>query len=172
MCVRDEHTHPIQPHHLGCDLRRDPGCPPESDVEAAVDQHSTLLGHTGLNAVNLQTGMPRLHRPQHLRHRIETRIAHGYAKHRSGRGRRSGRCLGPLKVVQDLADVEEEHHAGVGEANVVGAALHQWHPQFTFEPLDLLTQRRLHDVLTRRGATEMQLLGQAREVPQLPQFHL
>ncbi len=42
---------------------------------------------------------------------------------------------------------------------MVRAAFHQADPQLTFQPLHLLAQRRLHDVLPLRGPAEMQLLG-------------
>ena len=44
--------------------------------------------------------------------------------------------------------------------------------QFTFQPLQLLTQRRLADMFADRGTTEMQFLGQSNEVTQLPKLQL
>jgi hypothetical protein len=41
-------------------------------------------------------------------------------------------------------------------------------PQLTLQPLHLLAQRRLHDVLPGGRAGEVQLLGQGHEVLQLP----
>jgi hypothetical protein len=47
------------------------------------------------------------------------------------------------------------------------AALKQTHPKLTFQPLDLLAQRRLHDVLAHCRPPEMQFLGQGHEVSKL-----
>ena len=41
----------------------------------------------------------------------------------------------------------------------MGAALNQADPQLTLQPLHLLAQRRLHDVLPLSRPAEMQLLG-------------
>ena len=40
-------------------------------------------------------------------------------------------------------------------------------PQLTFQPLHLLAQRRLHDVLPLSRPAEMQLLGQRHEIAKL-----
>jgi hypothetical protein len=53
----------------------------------------------------------------------------------------------------------------------VGAALKQPHAQLTFEPLYLLAQRGLHDMLPRSRAAEVQFLGQGHEVAKLAQLH-
>jgi hypothetical protein len=42
---------------------------------------------------------------------------------------------------------------------MVRAAFQQANPELTFQPLHLLAQRRLHDVLPLRSPAEMQLLG-------------
>ena len=44
-------------------------------------------------------------------------------------------------------------------------------PKLTFETADLLRERGSSKVKTRRGPTEMQLLGNGDEVGQLPEFH-
>ena len=51
------------------------------------------------------------------------------------------------------------------------AAFQQADPQLTFQPLHLLAQRRLHDVLPLRRPAEVQLLGQRHEVAKLPKLH-
>jgi len=53
----------------------------------------------------------------------------------------------------------------------VGAAFEQAGAQFTLEPLHLLAQRRLHDVLPLRGPAEVQFLGQGHEIAELTQLH-
>ena len=49
----------------------------------------------------------------------------------------------------------------------MGAAFEQADSQLTLEPLHLLAQRRLHDVLSLRGPAEVQFLGQGHEVAEL-----
>ena len=56
-------------------------------------------------------------------------------------------CAARLDVIEDLTRFDEERGAGRGQVDVVGAAVQQSHVQLAFQPLDLLTQRRLHDVL-------------------------
>jgi hypothetical protein len=62
-------------------------------------------------------------------------------------------------VGQDLPRLGQERRPGVGQRDVVGAAFQQAYAQLTLEPLHLLAQRRLHDVLSLGGPAEMQLLG-------------
>jgi hypothetical protein len=50
---------------------------------------------------------------------------------------------------------------------MVGAALKQPHPKFAFQPLDLLAQRRLHDVLSVGGPPKVQFFGEGHEVAKL-----
>ena len=54
---------------------------------------------------------------------------------------------------------------------MVRAALHQLDPQLALQPLHLLTQRRLHDVLPCRRTAEMQLFGQRHEITKLAKLH-
>ena len=51
--------------------------------------------------------------------------------------------------------------------NMVRAAFQKADPQLTFQPLHLLAQPRLHDVLPLRSPAEMQLLGQRHAVAKL-----
>ena len=44
-------------------------------------------------------------------------------------------------------------------------------PELTFEIADLLRERRSSKMKPLCGPTEMQLLGNGDEVPQLPEFH-
>src|SRR5580693_10224898 len=54
---------------------------------------------------------------------------------------------------------------------MVRAALEEANAQLAFQPLHLLAQRRLHDVLPLRRPAEVQLLGQRHEVAKLPKLH-
>ena len=70
-----------------------------------------------------------------------------------------------------MRHLDQEHRPGSGQRNMVRAALDEADPQLTFQPLHLLAQRRLHDVLPLRSPAEMQLLGQRHEVAELTQLH-
>jgi hypothetical protein len=54
---------------------------------------------------------------------------------------------------------------------VPAVANEQWDPDACLECLDLLRQRRSGNVQTLSRATEVQLLGDRHEVPQLAEFH-
>ncbi len=75
---------------------------------------------------------------------------------------------GPAHVVEDLPRLDEEGGARRGQADVVGGAIQQPHAQLPLQPLDLLAQRGLDDVLTGGRPAEMQLFGQRHEIAQLP----
>ena len=56
------------------------------------------------------------------------------------------------------AALDQEHRAGSGHRHMVRTSFQQADSQFTFQPLPLLAQRRLDDVLPLRRPAEMQLL--------------
>ncbi len=78
----------------------------------------------------------------------------------------------PVHVCQDLSRVNQQHRAGRAQPHVMSGPFQQDYIQFTFQPLQLLTQRRLADMFADRGTTEMQFLGQSNEVTQLPKLQL
>jgi hypothetical protein len=53
----------------------------------------------------------------------------------------------------------------------MGRALQQGSPEFPFQPLQLLAQRGLDDVLAGRCAPEVQFLGESDEVAKLAKLH-
>ncbi len=61
--------------------------------------------------------------------------------------------------------------ARVGERHRAPRAHEQLHPQLGLQRADLLAQRRLGDVQAKRGAREVQLLGDGDEIAQVAQFH-
>jgi hypothetical protein len=71
-------------------------------------------------------------------------------------------------VRQDLPRLDEERYPGSGQRDTVGAAFEEADAQLTFQPLYLLAQRRLHDVLPLGRPAEVQLLRQRHEVAKLP----
>jgi hypothetical protein len=77
----------------------------------------------------------------------------------------------PVQVRQDLLCLGQERRPRGRQRDVMGAALQQPDTQLTLQPLHLLAQRGLHDVLPRRGAAEVQLLGQDNEITKLAQLH-
>ena len=50
-------------------------------------------------------------------------------------------------VREDLPRLDQEHDAGGGQCDMVGAALHEANAELAFQPLHLLAQRRLDDAL-------------------------
>jgi hypothetical protein len=71
-------------------------------------------------------------------------------------------------VRQDLPRLDQERRPGSGQRDMVRAAFQQADAQLAFQPLDLLAQRRLHDVLPLSRPAEVQLLRQRHEVAKLP----
>ena len=69
---------------------------------------------------------------------------------------------------QDLPRLDQEDDAGGGQRDVVGAALEQPDAELALQPLHLLAQRRLDDVLPLGRPAEVQLLRQRYEIAKLP----
>jgi hypothetical protein len=130
-----------------------------------------LFGHAGLDLVDDQARVAGLRLMQDLRHRVVASVDDADPQ-RGRRARRTpGHVRGPVHVRQDLPCLGQERRPRGSQRDVMGAALQQLDTQFTLQPLHLLAQRGLHDVLPRRGAAEMQLLSQDNEVTKLAQLH-
>ena len=130
----------------------------ESDVQAAVGELLVLLGDAGLDLVDDQAGVAGLDLAQDLRHRVVAGVGDGDAQRRGGGRRVPGGLRGAVGVREDLPRLGQEHCPGGGQRDVVGAALQQPDAQLAFQPLHLLAQRRLHDVLPPGCPAEVQLL--------------
>ena len=65
----------------------------------------------------------------------------------------------------------DEHLAGLRHRDAAGRALDERHAELGLEAADLLRERRLRDVLARRGAREVALVRERDEVAQLAQIH-
>ena len=92
-----------------------------------------------------------------------------------GRRRRSPRraCAGgecPFAVRERELGLNEQCVAGIGEFNWAPGPVDQFHSELAFQLLNLLTQRRLGDVESLRGAAEVAFLGHGDEVAK--QAHL
>ena len=87
---------------------------------------------------------------------------------RGGGCRVPGDLRGAVHVRQDLPRLGQERRPGRGQRDVVGAAFEQADAELAFQPLHLLAQRRLHDVLSLGRPAEVQLLRQRHEVAKLP----
>jgi len=74
-------------------------------------------------------------------------------------------------MLQDLPGLHQEGAPGWGELHMVGRAVQQQDAQLTFQPLQLLAQGRLDDVLAGGRPAEVQLLDRGDEVAQLAMFH-
>jgi hypothetical protein len=74
-------------------------------------------------------------------------------------------------MLQDLPGLDQEGAPGWGELHMVGRAVQQQDAQLTFQPLQLLAQGRVDDVLPGGRPAEVQLLDKGDEVAQLAMFH-
>src|SRR5215211_828677 len=77
----------------------------------------------------------------------------------------------PVDLREDLAGFDQQGAPSWGQLHMVGRAIQQQHAQLTFQPLQLLAQRRLDDVFTGGRPAEMQLLSKGDEVAQLAKLH-
>ena len=150
------------------DLRRGERGAADADVQAAVEELLVLLGDAGLDLVDDQAGVAGLDLVQDLRHRVVAGVDDGDAQRRGGARRAPGDFRGAVRVRQDLPRLDQEHDAGGGQRDMVGAALEQADAQLAFQPLHLLAQRRLDDVLPLGRPAEVQLLRQRHEIAKLP----
>jgi hypothetical protein len=78
---------------------------------------------------------------------------------------------GPVNVRENLPCLQQEDGPSRGQPDVMGGALQQRSPEFSFQPLQPLAQRGLDDMLAGRRAPEVQLFGQGDEVAQLAKLH-
>ena len=145
--------------------------PADADVQAAVDQLLVLPGHAGLDLVDDQAGVAGLDLVQDLRHRVIAGIDDVGPQRGSRADRAAGHPRGAVHMRQDLPRLDQEHRPGSSQRDVVRTALDEADAQLTFEPLHLLAQRRLHNVLPLRRPAEMQLPGQRYEIAELAQLH-
>lgn len=88
-----------------------------------------------------------------------------------GEGSAAGATLGGLYRVQRRPGLSQEHPPGIGQGDRTAGAFQQRRPKAPFELADRPRQRGLRDPEPLRGPSEMQLLGDGDEVPQLPRLH-
>ncbi len=74
---------------------------------------------------------------------------------------------GVVGLVEDAPGQVDEDAPGLGQLHPAAAAVEYLHTELVLESPDLLAQRRLRDVLTLGGPTEVQLLGDSEEIAQL-----
>ena len=79
--------------------------------------------------------------------------------------------VGGLELGEHPPGAGHEDIAGVGDRDPASGALDEGQPDLILQSADLLRQRGLGDVLARRGAGEVQFLGQRDQVAELRQFH-
>jgi len=101
--------------------------------------------------------------------------------HPGGHAEEEGAALRPRRLGQlprngaDLLEhvprERQQRGPGVGEGDVVGAAVEKLLPELVLEVLDPLAERRRGHVQLPRGRGEVQFLGDRDEVTQVPKFH-
>ena len=168
MAGGDQDAERVLAEQQRCDLRRGERGAADADVQAAVGELLVLLGDAGLDLVDDQAGVAGLDLVQDLRHRVVAGVDDADAQRRGGARRAPGGFRGAVHVRQDLPRLDQEHDAGGGQRDMVGAALEQADAQLAFQPLHLLAQRGLDDVLPLGRPAEVQLLRQRHEVAKLP----
>jgi hypothetical protein len=103
-------------------LRRGERGAADSYVQAAVGQLLVLLGHTGLDLVDHQAGVAGLDLVQDLRHRVVAGVDDADPQGRSSAYRAAGDPGGAVHLRQDLPRLDQEHHPGGGQRNMMRAA--------------------------------------------------
>ena len=78
---------------------------------------------------------------------------------------------GGVDLGQDPASAGDKRPARLGDRDFARGPLDQGQAHLLLEPADLLRQRRLGDVLARRGPCEVLLVSERDEVAQLSKFH-
>ena len=78
---------------------------------------------------------------------------------------------GRFELGEDVAGAGDEQLAGAGERDLARRALDERQPDLGLQAADLLGERGLGDVLARRRAGEVALVGERDEVAQLAKFH-
>src|SRR5678816_1357924 len=76
-----------------------------------------------------------------------------------------------VDAAEDVFRLAQEDTTGVGQRDVMAAAIEKRDTDLGFELTDLLTERRLRGVQTNGSAREVELVRHRHEVPQVPQFH-
>src|SRR6266699_49628 len=72
---------------------------------------------------------------------------------------------------QNLSSVKKQSFAGFGKNHRTRQSIEQLLVQFLFQLMDLLTERRLRDVLALRRIGEATLFRDSDKVPELMNFH-
>ena len=83
----------------------------------------------------------------------------------------AGGLDGVLELLEDPPGAGEERRPGFGEAHLPRRALQQLGPELALEFADRDAERRLRHVQAVRGAAEVQLLANRREVVQVPMLN-
>ena len=76
-----------------------------------------------------------------------------------------------VKLAKDAPHFGQKDLADFRYPHMMRAALYKRHPKFAFEPLNLLTECRLHNVFPCRCTTEMTFLRERHEISKLTQLH-
>lgn len=96
-------------------------------------------------------------------HRVIACVDDAHPQRRRGAFGGPGDLGGALHVSEDLPGLDQERRSRRGQSDIVCGALQQTHAQLPLQPLDLLSQRRPHDVLAGRRPAEVELLGNGDE---------
>ena len=105
------------------------------------------------------------HERQHDIDEGGARRGHGHVREPTG-GERAGRLLRPSMGDEDLARHREERLAGRRQLEPAGDPGEQGQAQLTLKPLQLPTERGLHEIQADRGPRDRADLGHRDEGPE------
>jgi hypothetical protein len=75
-------------------------------------------------------------------------------------------------TTQDVLRLLRKGPSGIGERNMMAAAIQELNADELFELANLLAQRRLRGAKARCSPREVQFLCDSDEIPEVPQFHV
>ncbi len=146
----------------------------KSDLDAPVRQGFNLFGR--VEVVKIE-GNIRMLREEHGKNPSQHPILRrGPEAHRETADLAAA-CLlchghGAFRLTENVAGLVQEKTAGVRQRDEVTRAVKQLHTEIAFQISNLVGEGRLGNMELFRGATEMQLLGDRDEIPEMAQVHI
>ena len=170
MVLGDEDPERVEAHKLGRDVLRRVRGAPKADVDAAVGEERELFWYACLHLMDLQVTEALLNRAEDLRHGVITRIDDADLQHRGQITCPPCRGHGPLGRYQDLPGLVQERRPRGGQRDMMRTPIEQRNAELPLEPLDLLAESGLSNMLASRGLAEVELLSERDEEPELTEL--
>lgn len=145
----------------------------ESDLDLPSAERQDLIGHVELAELNVNVGMPLAKGPNDERKEREV-DPRGEAHHQTIHLA----ALRPLRRLRRALDMEQDRLRLVKEdaprfrqLDPAPGPIEERDAELRLELQDLLAERRLSHAEAKRGPTEMQLLRDGHEIPEMPKLH-